>query len=267
MVASGGPFTRASLGADLARLGVLAGSLLIVHSSLSRLGWVAGGEQAVLLALLDAVGPQGTLVMPTHSGQLSDPAGWQNPPVPSDWWPVIRAHTPAYDPRLTPTRGMGAIVECFRHLRGVRRSAHPTVSFAAFGPLQDRILDGHGLRDGLGETSPLARLYDHDGWILLLGVGHENNTSLHLAEHRSAHPGRRWVTNAGPISLEGRRRWVQWRDLEPDGSDFPAVGDAFAATGGQTSAAVGAGQARLMRCRPLVDFAAGWFSEHRTGGP
>jgi PhzF family phenazine biosynthesis protein len=102
--AAGVPVTQAQLCDDLRMLGV-EGLVLLVHSSLSSLGWVPGAAQAVVLALVEAVGPQGTIVMPTHSGTLTEPSRWANPPVPESWWPVIRAETPAYDALLTPTRG------------------------------------------------------------------------------------------------------------------------------------------------------------------
>src|SRR5947209_4670435 len=108
------PRTRASLAEDLRRLGLSEGVTVLVHSSLSTLGWVCGGPVAVVQALLDVLTDSGTLVMPTHSGEYSDPAPWQEPPVPRDWWPVIRETMPAFDPQVTPTRGMGRIVEVFR---------------------------------------------------------------------------------------------------------------------------------------------------------
>jgi aminoglycoside 3-N-acetyltransferase len=80
------PATVDSLAAELGELGVEPGMVLLVHSSLSHLGWVAGGAQAVVLALLEVVGPDGTLVMPTHS-YLTDPATWYDPAVPEAWWP------------------------------------------------------------------------------------------------------------------------------------------------------------------------------------
>ena len=86
---------------------------------------------AVIVALQKALGSDGTLVMPAHSPDLTEPSGWESPPVPESWWPVIRENMPAYDPELTPTRSMGIIAETFRKQRGVLRSAHPQVSFCA----------------------------------------------------------------------------------------------------------------------------------------
>jgi aminoglycoside 3-N-acetyltransferase len=85
VAASAAPVTRESLAADLGRLGVRPGSVLLAHSSLSALGWVCGGAQAVIEALLDALGPQGTLVVPAHTTGNSEPSQWRNPPMPEDW--------------------------------------------------------------------------------------------------------------------------------------------------------------------------------------
>jgi aminoglycoside 3-N-acetyltransferase len=257
------PATVDSLVADLASLGVAGGSVLVVHSSLRSLGWVCGGAAAVVLALELAVGVRGTLVMPTHSGDLSDPARWQNPPVPAGWWPTIRRTMPPYDPDLTPTRGMGAIPECFRKQAGTVRSAHPQCSFAARGPAAAEIVTGHSLEESLGERSPLARIYDLDGSVLLLGVGHESNTSLHLAEYRSGVADR--VTSAAPILVEGERRWITFPDVDLDSSDFAAIGASFAREiGSERRGKVAAAGALLASQQALVDYAVTWMRTHRT---
>ena len=259
------PVTREQLARELVALGVRPGGVLLVHSSLSALGWVCGGAQAVVLALLDALGPEGTLVVPTHTGANSDPAEWRHPPVPEAWWPVIRAHMPAFDPRVTPARGLGIVAEVARTWPGARRSAHPQDSFAAIGPEARTITAGHALESGLGERSPLARIFDLDGDVLLLGVGHGSNTSLHLAEHRIPLP-RREAYGAAVASPDGGRRWATWEDVVADESDFEVLGAAFDASGASQAGPVGAGQARLMRQRELVAFAVGWLTDHRLPG-
>lgn len=258
------PRTRASLAGDLRALGMCSGAVVLVHSSLSELGWVAGGAVAAVQALLDVMSPAGTLVVPTHSGDLSDPAGWHRPPIPEAWWKTVRATMPAFDPDVTPTRGMGAIADVVRHWPGARRSNHPHVSFAAVGPQADTVVSGHSLEFGLGERSPLARLYDLDAFVLLLGVDHGSNTSLHLAEYRAGT--RAETVESGPVSVDGVRRWLQWPEIDMDADVFAELGEALDASGAVRVGPVGSGSSRLFRQRDAVDFGIGWL-RRRSGPP
>jgi hypothetical protein len=102
------PHTVASLKSDLRSLGLVSGDVAMLHASRSSVGFVAGGPQAIVQALLEILGQQGTLVVPTHTPENTDPATWRNPPVPQSWWPVIREQSPGFDPELTPaSRWMG----------------------------------------------------------------------------------------------------------------------------------------------------------------
>lgn len=151
--------TKSYLKEELKRIGIKQGDCIMVHSSLSKLGFVCGGEVTVVEALIETVGEDGTIVMPTHSNNCVDPVFWSDPIVPNEWFEDIRKEMPAFDPDLTPTLGMGKVVECFRNIKGVKRSYHPTVSFAAFGKYADFITENHSLEYSLGENSPLARFY------------------------------------------------------------------------------------------------------------
>lgn len=257
------PRTRESLEGDLRALGVRRDGVLLVHSSLSALGWVCGGAVAVVQALLGAVGSGGTLVMPTHTTGNSEPSLWTDPPVPSHWWPDIRDHMPAYDARVTPSRGVGVIPEVLRSWPGALRSDHPQTSFAAVGPRAAVITRDHRIGSALGEHSPLGRLYGLDADVLLLGVAHESNTSMHLAEYRRAVP-RRGRSGAA-IAGAGDRRWVTCDDVDIDDDDFASIGAAFDTAGLCHAGRVGGAPCRLMGQRALVDFALEWMERERVG--
>lgn len=252
------PITVESLLRDLRTLGVEEAMTLVVHSSLSAIGWVSGGAHAVVLALQETLGQEGTLVVPTHSTHLSEPSLWRNPPVPDEsWLPTVRASMPAFDPYLTPTRRMGAVVEAFLLQRDAHRSGHPLYSFAARGHLAREITARHELANGLGR-GPLESVYDADGWVLLLGVPHANNTSLHLAELRSGTRPHR--LQGAPVLVDGRRTWSAFDDFDANADVFDALGSDFAReTGLERVGLVGRATARLMPQRALVDYGVEWL--------
>lgn len=258
------PVTTEEIVSDLVGLGVEPGDTLLVHASLSSLGWVCGGPPAVVDALQRTLTEDGTLVMPTHTPGHSEPSNWENPPVPESWYETIRESMPPFRPEVTPTRGMGAVAECFRSYPGVERSDHPQLSFAAWGAGARDVTAGHPLTPRLGAGSPLEHVYDRDGSVLFLGTTHETNTSLHLSEHRAnldAEPG----TYGCPMLVDGEREWVTFEDRPIDSDDFPDCGAAFERDRPDAFAAgtVGVGDARLIAQRSLVDFGVAWLEANR----
>ncbi|GAB7094806.1 BA2930 family N-acetyltransferase [Halolamina litorea] len=258
------PVTVDRIAAGLRGLGVEPGDTLLVHSALSELGWVAGGPQAVVDALQRVVTESGTVVMPTHSTQYSDPTVWSDPAVPDDWVSQIRESIPPFRPDVTPTRSMGAVPECFRNYPGTVRSEHPLYSFAAWGADAEAVVEDQSFQNGMGEGSPLAAVYDRDSSVLMLGTGHDANTSLHLAEYRGAFDAGE-TTEGAPVLHNGERTWVEWTDIDLDNGDFAELGAAFDAAHPEAvvTGAVGAATAKLVEQPALVDFGAEWLAEHR----
>ncbi len=258
------PITVERLVSDLRTLGVQPGMTLLVHSSLSKIGFVCGGAQAVVMALQEVLGEEGTLMMPTMSSDWSEPAQWKAPPVPKTWLPIIYEYWPTWDPDLTQSRQMGEIAETFRNQRDVIRSKHPQCSFAVRGPNTKFLTDHHALEEAIGDQSPVGRLHQLDGHVLLLGVGHANNSSIHLAEHRANYSPKQTQKQAAAMLVDGKRRWVEYETLDVNHEDFDKIGKAFETqTDHTTIGQVGLAESRLMPQRPLVDFAVKWMNENR----
>ena len=258
-----GPNTVASLEAELYSAGLRPGMTVLLHSSLSSLGWVCGGPVAVILAFQRVLTEEGTLVMPTHSGDLSDPAQWEHPPVPQEWWETIRNTMPSYRKDRTPSSRMGTIPETFRKMDGVLRYSHPQVSFAAWGKNKEYILQDEHYDYAMNDQSPLGRIYDLDGQVFLLGVGHNNNTSIHLAEYRAQWPSKLYIKNGMPIEINGETLWREFDELAYGGDDFKALGADFEAQYHINPCQVGNAACRLFSQRALVDYAVRWIEKNR----
>jgi aminoglycoside 3-N-acetyltransferase len=257
------PNTINTLCKDLKDLGVKEGSVVLLHSSLSSLGWTVGGAVAMIKAFQKVLTQNGTLIMPCFSSGNTDPYKWENPPVPKEWWPIIRKHIPAYNPLYTPTRGIGIIPEVFRKFPKVHRSMHPISSFTAWGQHAEIITKDHELEADLGENSPLSRIYDLNGYILLLGVTHSTNTSLHLAEYRSNYPSKGYYHTGSAMFVNGKRKWVEWKSLDHKTDDFEEIGRAFEEKINYKPKKVGLAISRLLSQPEIIDFAIKWMKTYR----
>ncbi|WP_328222968.1 AAC(3) family N-acetyltransferase [Streptomyces sp. NBC_00104] len=207
--------------ATLAELGVRPGGVLMAHASLRGSGL---SPTAVRDALLSALGPGGTLVVPAFTPENSDTSreyadrteGMDEPQKAG-----FRASMPPFDPESTPCPTMGALAECVRTTPGAVRSGHPQTSFAALGPRATELLGDHDPHCHLGERSPLSELYEADAEILLLRVGFEVCTAFHLAEYRLSPP---------PPTRTYRcvvrdRGWIEYEDVDLYDGDFEEIGE------------------------------------------
>jgi len=248
----------------LNRLGVSPGMTLLTHCSLSSFGHVQGGAQTIIEALTQMVGEAGTLVMPTVTDGRFDPSEWSDPPVAAELWDRIRFETPLYDPQKTPVdHTMSIVYELFRRWPGVARTAHPHSSLAAWGRHKDEILMVHKLEERFGESSPLARLYDLNGYVLFLGTTYATNTCFHLAEYRRPEPPRRKFKIVREIN--GKRLLHEYSDVATDSSVFQKIGDAYETEVHIARETIGGAECRLFPIREAVDFALAWLVKTPAG--
>lgn len=207
--------------ADFRRLGVAAGDVVMVHASVRAVGEVAGGPVQILLALEDAVGPTGSLLMYASCPQYYDEIGRGNLTAAEEQ--ELRRTLPAFDPLTAPcARDNGALVEFFRTLPGTKVTQHVT-RFAARGPHADYLLSNVPWDFTYGADSTLARFNTLGGKILLLGSDLDQVTFLHHAEHIVDVPGKivatfevPWEDDAGGVT------WRRTKEFDTAGMAHPA---------------------------------------------
>lgn len=216
--------------AQLRDLGVRGGGVLLVHTSFRAVAPVENGPLGLIEALQQAIGDEGTLVMPTMTDGESP-----------------------FDPRATPTAGMGITAETFWRHPGVVRSTHPGGSFAARGPRADQICAPQPLSPPHGHDSPPGRVYDLDGQILLLGVGHSENTTLHVAEAMANVPYS--VTHPTAMIVDGVSRTVLIAETDHCCRRFTLADAWLRERGLQREGKVGHADARLCASCDLVTIA------------
>ena len=196
-----------SLRLDLQRLGVVPGGVLIMHSGYKPIGPVEGGPDTVVEAVRQSVGDDGTVLAPTFTTNLIDPRTWPVPPPPEERERLL-ASMPPFDPQQSAPHKMGAIATAFWRRPDARRSLHPITSWAAIGPRAEELTCDHPLEDPEGIDGPVGRALRADAQVLLLGVSHDADTTIHLAEslldmpHLYALPDHYLVVDA-----EGGREW------------------------------------------------------------
>ncbi|MBV6702775.1 aminoglycoside N(3)-acetyltransferase [Kitasatospora aureofaciens] len=237
--------------------------VLHVQASLRTLGPVAGGAAAVVEALLEVLGGQGTLVAYTATPENSATSRIHRAATaglsPAE---VEEYHSrmPRFDPATTPASPtMGALSEAIRTYPGALRSAHPQTSWAAVGPQARAITEQHPLNSHLGPDSPLGHLYELDARVLMIGVPMDRFTAFHLADQRMPDVPQREYRCVG---TEG---WTTFKAPDLDDLHFGVLGEQVlhAATGVAT-ARIGTADCRLVPVREAVDLAEQFLRHTRT---
>jgi len=229
--------SKEDIKAGLKALGLKKGDTVGVHSSLSSFGYVEGGADAVIDALLETVGKEGNVVMSTHSANLGeDQRTLEDIAMGVSWLLKILP----YDAEKTPVT-TGVIPETFRKRKGVIRGSHPSHSVAASGSRANELPEGW------------HKLLELDGYILLIGVGLDRCTAMHLAEKRVQLPERilkkitppKWFVEKYPES-----EW-EW-DFGPY-PDFARLEEPCLERGIMKTVKVGEATLRLVKLQELID--------------
>jgi len=257
------PNTVDRLYTDLKALGVSTGDVIIVHSSLSSLGEVIGRQEAVVSALLRAVGSEGTIVMPAFTWENDDPDNYENPPIPTEEMKTaFRENMLPFDKDTTPVfvKGIEIIAEYFRTYPGTLRSNHPYVSFTANGKLAQQITVQHVLTPSQGMDTPLGALYKLGAKILLLGVDYDSCTAFHLSEALTEKLPK--ITERFVMMEDGIKLWKSVEDYDYDGEeDFLAMGNEYEQCGNVITGKIGLATCKLFDFKSAVDFGVEWIAK------
>lgn len=260
---------RSQLVSDLRQLGVRAGTILMVHARLGSLGLVVGSSQTVIEALLEAVGPGGTLLAY---------AGWEDncfhlSEQPEAWQRASRAELPPFDLlRSRARRQSGPLTERIRTWPGALRSDHPEASFVALGAAAGWITADQDRDDPYGVRSPLGRLVEADGQLLLLGAPLDQITLVHHAESVAKVRNKRRVRYEMPVRDGNQVRWEVFEDIDTSEGAFPYqevigrdvltfVTETFRAAGLGACGTVGRSKSYLFSAREFTRFATHWMEQ------
>lgn len=254
------PWTRARLAEDVAALGLLSGDAVLTHAGLRAIGPILGGPDALIDAIMDAIGPDGTLL-----GYCD----WQFEDDYADR-PELRAQIPPFDPlRSRAARENGAFPEMLRTVPGARRSANPGASCAALGGRAEWFTADHAMHYGYGPLSPFGRLVDVKGKVLMIGAPLDTMTLLHHAEHLANIPNKRVIRYKAPVLVAGRTEWLDFEEFDTSDPVIHGLPDDYFATivadfleaGESRRGKVGDADAVLVDAASIVAFGIDWLEK------
>ncbi|HPW53730.1 MAG TPA: AAC(3) family N-acetyltransferase [Erysipelotrichaceae bacterium] len=245
---------------QLQHLGVVEDMCVEVHVSFNSVGTVIGGPTAFVDALLKTVGSNGTIVMASQDYNNSEPLFWENPPAEIRLMSKIRENTPGYDIYTSGQHLMGIVTDNLRARKSTYHSYHPNSGFIANGKDAKYLMANQPLNFPLSMRSPLGKMYEkEDSYILLIGVGYDKATGLHLGEHLSEC--RNIILQGGAVKKGGETIWKKYLDIELDSTDFIEIGREMERRKMVRVGKVGNAICRLFRFAEAVDFTRDYLKE------
>ncbi len=261
--------TRADLRDDLARIGLRSGDTVMVHAAMGRVGQLLNGPDALIGAILDVLGPEGTLMAYTDWDSFHTDLMDEEGRVLPEW----REHVPPFDTAASRAQQMNGILpEFVRTTPGARRSANPGASVAALGWLADWITSDHLQDYGYGPGTPLAKLVEAGGRVLMIGAPWDTMTLVHHADHLADIPNKRVLRYEVPFAGEHGTKWrfiEEFDTSEPVLDGLPEdyierIVTAFVGEGNGRHGAIGRAPSLLVEAGPMCAFAVCWLERAAT---
>lgn len=249
--------TKEDIKVQLSNIGVQRGMLLMIDSDFASLGYISGGAQTLVDALMETVGYDGTIVMPSFTLDNLDPACAGAKRILRESWDIVRENTLPFNRRLTPPSCDNPLVHQFLRNEGVLRSYHPIYSFAAWGKYAKIICDKHPLHFGLSKDSPLGKLSELNGFVLLAGCGYEACTMFQLARYSGDQLPIKILSS--PIEQNNQMVWKDMLDLELDQSGFDVIGEVMEERKIVKNMYINAARCRFFSAREAVNIATAYF--------
>ena len=254
--------THSQLVDELKALDMASGQIVMVHASVKAIGSIMGGPSVIVQALLEALTPAGTLMMYVGWEDIPDFIPDLSPAVQQEYY----AEHPPFDPRIArAVRDHGILAEIVRGWPSARRSLNPEASVAAIGTQAEWITQDHPLNYGYGGGSPLEKLVEARGQVLMLGAPLDTLTLLHYAENRAQMRHKRVIHYSCPILREGKRVWVEIEDYdtgEPHGDySFDGIAREYLALGKGRQGTIGNATSYLFDAADLSAFAIAWLEQ------
>jgi aminoglycoside 3-N-acetyltransferase len=259
--------TKSELISGLRAIGVEPGQTIMFHVSIKAIGWIIGGPDVLIEALLECLQDKGTIMMY---------AGWEERPEHFDRWSAERQRAfliecPPFVPeRSRANRKWSILTEYLRTWPGACRSGNPGASMVAVGARAQWLTANHALQYGYGPESPLGKLCNVDGQILQIGVSPGTATLIHHAEHLARLPRKRKFSYRVPMYQGNAVKWIEIQEydtsrgiVEWEGGDYlETIAAEFRRTGKGCAGKIGGADSYFCKARDLRDFALAWLEDH-----
>lgn len=265
--------TKSQLKAYFSELGISSGLAVMLHVSVKSMGWLVGGPEIIIRALLELLGKEGTLMMYT---------GWEDSPYTMEGWSPEKKtaylrECPPFDPETARAVVEWSILaEMLRKWPGAKRSQHPDGSFSAVGKHASYLTQNHSLKYGYGIHSPLAKLIALNGKVALIGAPLNKVTLLHHSEDRANISGKQIVKYAVPMFTNGgQTEWVELEEFDTSkgitdwykGDYFLELMHQYIAESKISPEKVGNAISYLFDAAHLNNYAIKWMEHHLSKKP